>query len=109
MVIRMARDPNFTEFSRKYNLSSENVMVPLAQVPVDVANNQVDIGECSGISTVLNAWNKGAKNVAVFAFGSQLPVYQLVTEFPISKNCPTLREKTSAYPESSLQVPKQAK
>lgn len=97
MGIRIARDPNFTEFTRKYDLSSENVMVPLAQVPVDVANNQVDIGECSGISTVLNAWNKGAKNISVFAFGSQLPVYQLVTS-PNIKKLSDLKGKNVGIP-----------
>ncbi len=97
MGIRIARHPNFPEPSRKYKLDFEVVAMPIPQVPVNVANNQIDIGECSGISTVLNAWNKGAKNLMVFAFGSQLPVYQLVAS-PDIKTLSDLKGKNIGIP-----------
>ena len=71
--------------------------MPIPQVPVNVSNNQIDVGECSGISTVLNAWNKGAKNMTVFAFGSQLPVYQLVAS-PDIKALSDLKGKIIGIP-----------
>ena len=85
MGLRIARHPNFPGPRTKYKLEYENVAMLIAQVPVNVANNQINIGECSGISTVINAWNKGAKNLVVFAFGSLRPVFQLVTSTEISK------------------------
>jgi len=78
MGIRIARHPQFPGPAQKYRLKYEDVAMPIPQVPVNVSNNQIEIGECSGISTVLNAWNKGAKNMVVFAFGAQLPVFQMV-------------------------------
>jgi NMT1/THI5 like len=97
MGIRISRHPNFTGPMKKYNLSFDDLTMPIPQVPVNVSNNQIDVGECSGISTVLNAWNKGAKNMVAFAFGSQLPVYQLVAS-PNIKTLSDLKGKAIGIP-----------
>jgi hypothetical protein len=97
MGIRIARHPNFPGPMKKYNLSFDDLTMPIPQVPVNVSNNQIDIGECSGISTILNAWNKGAKNMIVFAFGSRLPVYQLVAS-PEIKRLADLKGKIIGSP-----------
>ena len=97
MGIRIARHPNFPGPMKKYNLSFDDLTMPIPQVPVNVSNNQIDIGECSGISTILNAWNKGAKNMIVFAFGSHLPVYQLVAS-PEIKRLADLKGKIIGSP-----------
>jgi ABC-type nitrate/sulfonate/bicarbonate transport system substrate-binding protein len=85
MVTRIARHPNYPGPTKKYQLTFEDVAMPIPQVPVNIANNQVNVGECSGISTVLNAWNKGAKNMLVFAFGAESPVWQLIAQPEIKK------------------------
>ena len=96
MGIRMARHPALP-YAKKYDLTYEDVAMPIPQVPVNISGNQVDIGECSGISTVLNAWNKGAKNMFVFAFGSELPVYQVVAA-PQYKKLSDLKGKNIGIP-----------
>ena len=97
MGIRIARHPNYPAPAKKYNLDFETVAMPIPQVPLAVSTNDINIGECSGISTVFNAWNKGAKNVMIFAFGSALPVYQLVAQ-PAIKKLEDLKGKNIGIP-----------
>ena len=97
MGIRIARHPNFPGPNKKYNLDFETVAMPIPQVPLAVSTNDINVGECSGISTVFNAWNKGAKNVIIFAFGSALPVYQLIAS-PKIKKLEDLKGKSIGIP-----------
>ena len=97
MGIRIARHPNHADAIKKYNLDFETVAMPIPQVPLAVSTNDINVGECSGISTVFNAWNKGAKNVMIFAFGSALPVYQLVAA-PAIKKLEDLKGKNIGIP-----------
>src|SRR5437899_1607430 len=76
LKMRMVRHPAFPRMREKYKLQFEDVMIVMAQAPVTVANRDLDIAECTGISTMVNAWNKGAKNLMVFSVGAELPVYQ---------------------------------
>jgi len=81
----MLRNPAFPQMREKYDLDIESVKMQVAQVPVTVSNQDLDIGECSGISTVVNAWNKGAKNLIIFAVGSRAPLYQIISKPEITK------------------------
>jgi ABC-type taurine transport system substrate-binding protein len=85
LKMRMVRHPAFPMMREKYKLQFEEVLVIMAQAPVTVANKDLDVGECTGISTMVNAWNKGAKNLVVFSVGAELPVYQLVANPAIRK------------------------
>src|SRR5262245_24418835 len=85
LKMRMVRHPAFPKMREKYKLQFDDVLVIMAQAPVTVANKDLDIGECTGISTMVNAWNKGAKNLIVFSVGAELPVYQLVANPAIRK------------------------
>lgn len=78
LKMRLVRHPNFPMLRDKYDLKFEDTIMQMAQTPVTVADHDLDIGECSGISTVVNAWNKGAKNIFIFSVGAELPVYQIV-------------------------------
>ena len=78
MVNRIARHPSLPQISGKYGVQTEDVTMPIPQIPVTVSNGSLPIGECTGISTAFNAWNKGAKKLMIFAFGSRLPVFQLI-------------------------------
>lgn len=79
MTSGMVHHPNFDQFARKYELEFEQILMQIPQVPVTVNGGDLDVGECSGIATLVNAWNKGAKNVVIFAVGAVLPVYQMVS------------------------------
>lgn len=79
------RSPAFPRFREKYDIDFENIQMQISQVPVAISNQDIAIGACSGISTIMNAWNKGAKNLIVFAVGSKAPIYQLITKAEIQK------------------------
>ena len=97
LKMRMVRHPNFPEMRQKYNLQFEDVMQIMAQAPVSVANRDIDIGECTGISTMVNAWNKGAKNLIVWSVGAIVPVYQLVAN-PAIKELKDFKGKNIGSP-----------
>ena len=78
LKMRLVRHPNFPMLREKYDLKFQDTIMQMAQTPVTVADHDLDIGECSGISTVINAWNKGAKNIIIFSVGAELPVYQII-------------------------------
>jgi ABC-type taurine transport system substrate-binding protein len=78
MTTGMVRHPEFAQFRDKYKLEFEQIKMQISQVPTAISNQDIPIGECSGISTVVNAWNKGATNLVIFAVGSIAPVYQLI-------------------------------
>jgi hypothetical protein len=78
MGIRLARDPSVPGAQDRHPIAFQNVTLPIPQFPVTVNSNDVNMGECSGISTVVNAWNRGARDFFVFSVGSKLPVYQLI-------------------------------
>jgi ABC-type nitrate/sulfonate/bicarbonate transport system substrate-binding protein len=83
--MRLVRHPAFPMMREKYNLQFEEVMQTMSVAPIAVANKDIDIGECTGISTMVNAWNKGAKNLIVWSVGAQVPVYQIVANPSIKK------------------------
>ena len=62
MGLRLARDPDFPTAAGRDTVSSQDILLPIPQFPTAVNDDDVNIGECSGISTIVNAWNKGAKN-----------------------------------------------
>jgi ABC-type nitrate/sulfonate/bicarbonate transport system substrate-binding protein len=69
----------------------------MSQGPVVVANRDIDIGECTGISTMVSAWNKGAKGLVVFSVGAIQPVYQIVVH-PSIKSLQDLKGKHIGSP-----------
>ncbi len=77
LKMRMVRHPAFPQMREKYNLQFEEIKQTMSLAPVSVSNKDIDIGECTGISTMVNAWNKGAKNLFVWSVGAEIPVYQL--------------------------------
>jgi ABC-type nitrate/sulfonate/bicarbonate transport system substrate-binding protein len=76
--MRMVRHPDFPMMREKYHLQFQEIMQTMSVAPIAVANNSIDIGECTGISTMVNAWNKGAKNLVIWSVGAEIPVYQLI-------------------------------
>ena len=97
LKMRMVRHPDFPMLREKYNLQFREIMQTMAVAPVSVANKDIDIGECTGISTVVNAWNKGAKNLIIWSVGAKLPVYQLVAN-PAIKTLEDFRGKNIGTP-----------
>ncbi len=97
LKMRMVRHPAFPAMREKYNLKFEDVMQIMAQAPVSVSNKDIDIGECTGISTMVNAWNKGAKNLIVWSVGAEIPVYQLVAN-PAIKDLKDFKGKNIGSP-----------
>ena len=81
----MNRHPKFQDFIKEQNISLRATKLTTSQVPVTVNYGDLDVGECSGISTVTNAWNKGATNIFIFAVGSIKPVYVLIGGKKIKK------------------------
>ena len=53
LKMRMVRHPAFPTMREKYRLQFEDVLVVMAQAPVTVANRDLDIAECTGISTII--------------------------------------------------------
>ena len=97
LKMRMVRHPAFPDMREKYNLQFEDIMQIMAQAPVSVANRDIDIGECTGISTMVNAWNKGAKNLIIWSVGAEIPVYQLVAN-PAIKDLKDFKGKNIGSP-----------
>ena len=85
LKMRMVRHPAFPQMREKYDLQFQEVLQTMALAPISVANKDIDIGECTGISTMVNAWNKGAKNLIIWSVGAELPVYQLVAHSRFKK------------------------
>jgi ABC-type nitrate/sulfonate/bicarbonate transport system substrate-binding protein len=97
MGLRLARDPEIPGAATRDPAPSEDILLSIPQFPTVVNSNDVNIGECSGISTIVNAWNKGAKDFVAIGFGSKLPVYQLVAA-PGIKTLPDLEGKNVGIP-----------
>ena len=97
MKMRMVRHAAFPAMREKYKLQFEEVVQIMSQSPVTVAGQDLDIGECTGISTMVNAWNKRAKNLFVWSVGAQVPVYQLVAN-PAIKKLADLKGKNIGSP-----------
>lgn len=97
MGLRLARDPDFPTAAGRDTVSFQDILLPIPQFPTAVNDDDVNIGECSGISTIVNAWNKGAKNFVAIGFGSKLPVYQLVGA-PDIKTLADLKGKSIGIP-----------
>ena len=53
MLLRAVEDPQLG-FSKKFNVTFENITLTTAMFPVTTSNGDVNIGQCSGISTVFN-------------------------------------------------------
>jgi ABC-type nitrate/sulfonate/bicarbonate transport system substrate-binding protein len=85
LKMRMVRHPAFPMMREKYNLQFQEIMQTMSVAPVSVANKDIDVGECTGISTMVNAWNKGAKNLVVWSVGAEIPVYQMVANPKLKK------------------------
>ena len=92
LVARAAQEPTVPGFSVKYDLEYENITLALTQYPIATSNGDVDMAQCSGISTVINAWAKGGRGLFVFAFGAQAPVYQLIVQ-PTIKSLADMKGK----------------
>lgn len=75
----MLRHEAFPEIRKKYNLEFEVVNIQGA-APVALSSGYVNIFSCAGISEILNAYKKGAKNMVVFGAGSIAPIYQLISK-----------------------------
>ena len=97
LKMRMVRHPNFSQMRDKYKLDFESTMQVMSQAPISVANHDIDVGECTGISTMVNAWNKGAKNLVIWSVGAIVPVYQLVAN-PSIKTLADLKGKNIGTP-----------
>jgi NMT1/THI5 like len=97
MGIRLARNDEIPVAGARDPLTFEEITLPIPQFPTTVNSNDVNIGECSGLSTIVNAWNKGARDFVAFSFGSKLPVYQLIAT-PDVKKLSDLREKSIGIP-----------
>jgi ABC-type nitrate/sulfonate/bicarbonate transport system substrate-binding protein len=95
--MRMVRHAAFPAMREKYKLQFEEVLQIMSQSPVTVAGQDLDIGECTGISTMVNAWNKRAKNLIVWSVGAELPVYQIVAN-PAVKKLADLKGKNIGSP-----------
>lgn len=86
LVVYAMQDPNIPPgFGAKYKLKFEDIALTTSMYPVVTANGDVDIGQCSGTSTVFNAWDKGAHGMFAFAFGAQKPVFQMIVQPGITK------------------------
>ncbi len=92
MSMGMIRNPAFAEIPRKYKLELEPIMMQISQVPTAISNQDIPIAECSGISTVVNAWGKGVKNLVIFSVGAVAPVYELIA-VPSIKSLADLKGK----------------
>jgi ABC-type nitrate/sulfonate/bicarbonate transport system substrate-binding protein len=97
LTLGMLRSPGFPRFREKYDLDLEPIQMQESQAPVTTAQGDLPIGECSGISTVVNAWEKGARGIVVFAVGAKAPVYQLIAA-PSIKTLADLRGKRIGTP-----------
>ncbi|HWG06987.1 MAG TPA: ABC transporter substrate-binding protein [Beijerinckiaceae bacterium] len=79
LVMYAMQDSNMPPgFTAKYKVKLQNTLLTTSMYPVVTANGDVDIGQCSGTSTVFNAWDKGAHGLFAFAFGAKAPVFQMV-------------------------------
>lgn len=93
----MLRHETFPAIRDKYNLEFEVITLPMNQTPVAVVNREIMVGSCGGLSTVVNAWNKGAKDMLVFAIGMKTESYQLVGR-PNMSSLEDLRGKNIGIP-----------
>lgn len=85
MTTSILRHEKFPQIRNELGLKFEDVALQISQTPIAVSSGDLYVGECSGVSTVTNAWNKGAKNISIVAVGANAPVYQLVAQSSIKE------------------------
>jgi ABC-type nitrate/sulfonate/bicarbonate transport system substrate-binding protein len=72
-------DPTLSPYSPQVpGVSFTKVQISVSQAPVAVSGGDLDMAECAGASSIIQAWMKGAKNVVLVYVGSAKPSYVLI-------------------------------
>jgi ABC-type nitrate/sulfonate/bicarbonate transport system substrate-binding protein len=78
MTFGFIHDPSFGPTDVSAGVKYTSVLLTPPQAVIAVNSGDVDVDECVAISSLTQAWIKGARNMVVVGVGSAKPIYALV-------------------------------
>jgi len=70
---------------KQVNIAVTPIQLAVPQTPVAVHTGDVEVGDCAGLSVIVQAWNKGATDLVIVYAGAVKPLYVLIGSKKITR------------------------